>query len=120
MIYFVVMATGTDFKNLWERFQKEGVPAKISIARFCQMNGVVYSHFEKWYKRTYTEGVIPVEVVDPSSLPESKAELKPSTRIKHLEVMFSNGLLVKFLGDFFGDMVTGGKKHLKILSLSTT
>ena len=56
---------------------------------------VVYSHFEKWYKRTYTDGVIPVEVVDPSSLPESKAELKPSTRIKHLEVMFSNGLLVK-------------------------
>lgn len=95
MILFVVMATGTDFKNLWERFQKEGVPAKISIARFCQMNGVVYSHFEKWYKRTYTDGVIPVEVVDPSSLPESKAELKPSTRIKHLEVMFSNGLLVK-------------------------
>ncbi len=93
------MATGTDFKNLWERFQKEGVPAKISIARFCQMNGVVYSHFEKWYKRTYTDGVIPVEVVD-SSAPQSPAsaphaEMKSPTRIKHLELMFSNGLLVK-------------------------
>ncbi len=93
------MATGTDFKNLWDRFQKEGVPAKISIARFCQMNGVVYSHFEKWYKRTYTDGVIPVEVVDSttsqSPSPEPHAEEKPPTRIKHLEVMFSNGLLVK-------------------------
>ncbi len=93
------MATGTDFKNLWERFQKEGVPAKISISRFCQMNGVVYSHFEKWYKRTYTDGVIPVEVVD-SAAPQSPAsephaEIKSPTRIKHLEVMFSNGLLVK-------------------------
>ncbi len=91
------MATGTDFKTLWERFQKEGVPAKISIARFCQMNGGVYSHFEKWYKRTYTDGVIPVEVVDSSAspAPDSQAELKPSARIKHLELMFSNGLLVK-------------------------
>ena len=26
----------------------------------------------------------------------------------------------RFLGDFFEDMVTGGKKHLKLLSLSTT
>ncbi len=94
------MATGTDFKNLWERFQKEGVPAKISIARFCQMNGVVYSHFEKWYKRTYTDGVIPVEVVDssPPYHPESTEPVKDqksSPRIKHLELMFSNGLLVK-------------------------
>ncbi len=93
------MATGTDFKNLWDRFQKEGVPAKISIARFCQMNGVVYSHFEKWYKRTYTDGVMPVEVVDSSTPqsppPEPKAEMRSSARIKHLEVMFSNGLLVK-------------------------
>ena len=26
----------------------------------------------------------------------------------------------RFLGDFFEDMVTGGKKHLSLLSLSTT
>ncbi len=94
------MATGTDFKKLWDRFQKEGVPAKISIARFCQMNGVVYSHFEKWYKRTYTDGVIPVEMVDSSASQHQETtepikELNSSTRIKHLEVMFSNGLLVK-------------------------
>ncbi len=105
------MATGTDFKNLWDRFQKEGVPAKISIARFCQMNGVVYSHFEKWYKRTYTEGVMPVEVVD-SSAPQSPpseptAEMKPSTRIKHLEVMFSNGLLVKYNNLNYAGLLSG-------------
>ncbi len=51
------------------------------------------------YKRTYTDGVIPVEVVDSSSLQspdaEVQTELKPSARIKHLELMFSNGLLVK-------------------------
>ncbi len=53
------MVSGTDFKNLWERFLKEGVPAKISISRFCQMNEVVYSHFEKWYRRTSTGVDIP-------------------------------------------------------------
>ncbi len=94
------MATGTDFKNLWERFQKEGVPSKISISRFCQMSGVVYSHFEKWYRRTYTDGVVPVELVDSSASQHSEStgpvkDLKSPIRVKHLEVMFSNGLLVK-------------------------
>ncbi len=105
------MATGTDFKNLWDRFQKEGVPAKISIARFCQMNGVVYSHFEKWYKRTYTDGVIPVEVVDSSATHQESSdplrEVKSPIRIKHLELMFSNGLLVKH-----NNLDYGGLKEL--------
>lgn len=74
---------------------ERGRPGEDLNSPFLSDERVVYSHFEKWYKRTYTDGVIPVEAVDPSSLQESKAELKPSTRIKHLEVMFSNGLLVK-------------------------
>ncbi len=42
------MASGTDYKNLWDRYQSEGVPKNMSIVKFCQLNGVVYGHFEKW------------------------------------------------------------------------
>lgn len=93
------MATSTDYQNLWDRFQKEGVPSKISITRFCQMNGVVYSHFEKWYKRTYSEGVLPVELVDSSRPIVAQEEVQflasPSVRIRSLEIVFSGGLLVR-------------------------
>lgn len=38
------MVTGTDFKTLWDRYQRKGGPS-LSIVRFCQMNGVVYGYF---------------------------------------------------------------------------
>ncbi|WP_455634894.1 hypothetical protein [Parabacteroides sp.] len=56
------MATGSAYMHLWDRYQREGVPRQISIVRFCQMNGVEYGHFEKWYKQRHG-GVIPVEIV---------------------------------------------------------
>ena len=40
----------TDYVALWEKYQREGVPQKIPIERFCVMNGYTYKQFEQWYK----------------------------------------------------------------------
>jgi len=32
----------TDYVALWEKYQREGVPQKIPIERFCVMNGYTY------------------------------------------------------------------------------
>lgn len=58
------MASSTDFKNLWERYQKEGVPNSISIVQYCQMNGIVYSQFERWYKKYRKIDIVLVEVLE--------------------------------------------------------
>lgn len=96
------MATGTDFKHLWDRYQREGVPNQISIVRFCQMNGVVYGHFEKWYKQRHG-GVIPVEIVNsgvegvednPARTSSSEDEPDAQVRVRRLEIVFSSGLVV--------------------------
>ena len=39
------MATGINFKDLYGRYQREGVPHQLSIVCFCQMNSVVYGYF---------------------------------------------------------------------------
>ncbi len=101
------MASGTDYKNLWDRYQSEGVPKNMSIVKFCQLNGVVYGHFEKWYKRYYQARVIPVEVVNSeeendvqvvgSQTPNYSEEKTNETkkRIRNVEIVFSNGMSVR-------------------------
>lgn len=59
----MIMASSTDFKNLWERYQKEGFPKSISIVQYCQMNGIVYSQFERWYKNYRKVEIVPVELI---------------------------------------------------------
>jgi hypothetical protein len=56
------MASSKDYEELWLRYQKDGVPQKLSIVRFCEMNGIVYKHFETWYKSTHRKKVYPIEV----------------------------------------------------------
>ena len=96
------MATSTDSKHFWDRYQCEGVLDQILIVRFRQMNGVVYGHFEKCYKR-YGGGIIPVEIVSseeetvdekiPRPTPSEK-ELDSHVLMKRLEIVFSSGLVV--------------------------
>jgi len=40
----------TDYVALWGKYQREGVPQKISIERFCVMNGYTYKQLEQRYK----------------------------------------------------------------------
>lgn len=105
------MATSTDFKKLYERYQTEAAPNGLSIVRYCQMNGVVYSQFEKWFKKYMSGKAMPVRLVDkdglmetsmssgePEDVPLKERDYAPSTQsqsaIAHLNIVFSNGLRV--------------------------
>lgn len=43
------MTSITDFKGLFDRYQEEVAKQGIPIAQYCQMNGIVYNQFERWY-----------------------------------------------------------------------
>lgn len=88
------MASSTDFTDLFDKYQLEGVPQGISIVKYCQMNGVVYSHFERWYKKYRAGVVFPVQLVNQDGLmeeatPRSEA---PQIDIAHFNLVFLNGL----------------------------
>lgn len=95
------MASSTDFKKLYDLYQLEGVKKGISIVQFCKMNGIVYSHFERWYKQDRVATVVPVTIVDRDSLfvsgvdtivPEESSSAGTDTSIQRFEICFSNGL----------------------------
>lgn len=48
------MATSSDYKRIWERYQEEGIPKSQSIVQFSPMNGIAYTQFEKWCKKYNT------------------------------------------------------------------
>lgn len=58
------MASSTDFQHLFDKYQFEGTLNRLSIVKYCQLNGVVYSHFERWYKKYLVGVVLSVQVVD--------------------------------------------------------
>ena len=61
------MASSEDYKKLYELYQVEGVPNGVSIVDFCQRNGIVYKHFERWFKKRYSQnetGFHKVRLVD--------------------------------------------------------
>ena len=58
------MASITDFKRLFDRYQEEGAKQGISIAQYCQMNGIVYNQFERWYKQYRNVLATSVEIVN--------------------------------------------------------
>lgn len=57
------MASSEDYKKLYELYQVEGVPKGISIVDFCQRNGIVYKHFERWFKKRYSQNDTSVQRV---------------------------------------------------------
>lgn len=68
------MASSEDFQSLYELYKKQGIPNGISIVKFCQHNGVVYSQFERWFKsrkKAAKPSVHPVELVDKDGLMDS-------------------------------------------------
>lgn len=97
------MASSTDFKKLFERYQEEGAPNGISIVKYCQLNGIVYSHFERWYKSYKSSKAMPVEIVDKDGLSKDMKQIESSTNkstvvssgcLSRVELVFSNGLHV--------------------------
>ena len=97
------MASSTDFKKLFERYQEVGALNGISIVKYCQLNGIVYSHFERWYKSYKSSKAMPVEIVDKDGLSKDMKQIESSTNkstvassgcLSRVELVFSNGLHV--------------------------
>ena len=90
------MASSEDYKKLYELYQVEGVPNGISIVDFCQGNGFVYKHFERWFKKRYSQndtGVHRVRVLDSDSTSDSSlsdgqpSDLPSSSPVDRLEAV---------------------------------
>ena len=90
--------------KLWEKYQELIKVKDVSIVDYCQRNGIVYSQFEKWYKKN-TNGVSLVALAPPSSssLPSEGSMLSrlpvqdsssPLCQVLRLEIEFSNGMTV--------------------------
>lgn len=91
------MTSSEDFQKVFELYQKTGVPKRISIVSFCQQHGIVYSHFERWYK-SHSKGsvdITQVRIVDrvgqsiiPSE-PSASASTDPASGQKSSRLRFN-------------------------------
>ena len=61
----------TDYVALWEKYQREGVPKKIPIERFCVMNGFTYKEFDQWYKTDRNVRFTPLELKESAVFSEA-------------------------------------------------
>lgn len=70
------------------------------------MNGVVYSHFERWYKKCRAGIILPVEIIcsdspvdenaKGSSSPGSDKACSSALSVTYVNILFSNGLEVRY------------------------
>lgn len=94
------MASTTDFKKLFERYQEEGAKRGISIAQYCQMNGIVYNQYERWYKQFRNIVATPVEIVNENvkeqTLSETVSLKEPMSvnPVSRIQIELSNGLQI--------------------------
>lgn len=72
------MASLRDFEKLWEQYQKEGIKRDISIELYCKSKGVVYSHFERWYRSYFRKSACEVEIINS---PQFKAVKEPKSSV---------------------------------------
>ena len=101
------MASSLDFEKIHSLYQSDGIKRGLSIVQFCQQNGIVYSHYERWYKTERAHRIVPVEIVDkdglqqpcspsqaaPSALSVS-ASIREGSDVSRIEIYFGNGLQV--------------------------
>lgn len=66
------MYSYNDFERLFVRYKLEGIPAGVSIEKFCMSNKVPYNLFAKWYKDTRKK-IVPVRIL---GAPSPEAEMK--------------------------------------------
>lgn len=93
------MASSKDFEKIWETYQEDVKTRNISIVDYCQCNGIVYSQFQKWYKKYVSSvNIIPVEdaptTTDQPLLSASSNPSLSSCTVVYVSIEFSNGLKV--------------------------
>ena len=104
------MASSLDFQRIHERYQKEGLPHGVSIVDFCQRNGIVYKHYEKWWKNRNSVGIHPVSISNSpveqqQQFSEQSTEKVPgksgdgsiqtSSTLYHIRIQTSDGMLLQ-------------------------
>lgn len=90
------MASSEDFQSIYELYKNQGVPNGISIVKFCQQNGIVYSQFERWFKsrkKCVKASVHPIRIVDKDGLLSSQAESEEDEPGDHESVQANETLL---------------------------
>ena len=99
------MASSKDFEKIWGNYQEVIKTKDVSIVDYCQRNGIVYSQFQRWYKK-HVSGVsiVPVSGSDvqtesaPMIPPGSSSSQHPfghvTTKVNYVNIEFSNGLKV--------------------------
>ena len=55
------MYSASDFEKLWFLYKTEGEPKGISINSFCMNQGVPYSQFNDWFRKTHKK-IVPVQI----------------------------------------------------------
>ena len=101
------MYSCNDFERLFLRYKLEGIPAGVSIEKFCMSNNIPYNLFAKWYKDARKK-IIPVQILGTPSpevemqeisspIPEQKPEvdtrLSSHTELRILvDIRMSNGV----------------------------
>jgi len=101
-----VMATSRDFEKLWKQYQDEIQSSGKSIVTYCQENGIVYSQFERWYKKRSSSQdkqpmLVPVEVTDIPYDADVQRQDSPKYPnqdpmwIRSFTIQFRNGLEIR-------------------------
>lgn len=92
--------------KLWEKYQELVKVKDVSIVDYCQRNGIVYSQFERWYKKNIVSvSLVPLspssslpspssESVQQHGVPPSQSVLFPTSQILRIELEFSNGMTI--------------------------
>ena len=99
------MASSKDFEKIWESYQEVVKTKDVSIVDYCQRNGIIYSQFQRWYKK-HVSGVsiVPVsdseiqegsvETLEGENEPNRHPSVHAKTRVNYVNIEFSNGLKV--------------------------
>jgi hypothetical protein len=76
------MISNSDFEKLWFLYKSEGEPNQISINEFCIKQGVEYTKFNAWYRRTRKQ-IVPVQIEGMPSPESEQQSSSEDTRRKH-------------------------------------
>ena len=95
------MASSKDFEKIWESYQETIKTRSVSIVDYCQRNGIIYTQFQRWYKKHVSDvRLVPVAPSSESAVDigfPDDTQVSSLSRPSHARVVFfrielSNGL----------------------------